>query len=92
VSVDVTFFELVSYFSTQVPLTSSETVPPSLYVPLPTPASTISWPVPPVETTDSPASKPVRDFRYVYTHHPKVPASEFILAISSPVDGPTTPP
>ena len=72
-SVDVTFFEFIPYFSPQVSVTISEIVPPSLSVSLPTPASTISLPVPPVETPDPPASKPVRDFRYVYTHCPKVP-------------------
>ena len=45
-------------------------------------------PMPPAETTDPPASKPVRDFRYVYTHRTKVPASEPVLANPSPVDGP----
>jgi len=43
--------------------------------------------VPPTETTDPPVSKPVRDFRYVYTHGPKVPTSEPISANPSPVDG-----
>jgi len=85
-------FEFVSYFSTQVPLTVSETVPHSLFVPLPTSASTVSLPVPPAETKDPPASKPVRDFRYVYTHRPKVPASDPIPAIPSQVDDPTPPP
>ena len=58
-SVDVTFFESVSYFFTQIPVTTSETVPSSLSVPLPTPASTVSSSVLPVETKDLPASKPV---------------------------------
>jgi len=80
VSADVTFFASISYFSTQVPVTISETVPPSLSVLLPTPASTLSSPMPLAETKNSPASKPVRDFRYVYTHHPKVPTSEPIPA------------
>ena len=65
-------------------LTVSETIPPSLSVPLPTPASTVSSPVLPAETKDPPASKPVR---YVCTHRLKVPASEPIPAIPSPVDG-----
>jgi len=76
VFVDVTFSESVSYFSTQVPITISEGVPPSLSVPLPTPTDTDSLPVPPAETTDPPASKPIQDFRYVYTHRPKVLASK----------------
>ena len=91
VSADVTFFKSVPYFSTQVPVTISETVSPSLFVPLPTPASIVASPVPPAETTDSPASKRVRDFRYVYTHCPKVPASELISTNPSPVDGLTPP-
>ena len=76
VSADVTFFESVSYFSTQVSVTISETIPPSLSVPLPTPASTISSQVMPAEPTAPPVSKPDRDFRYVYTYRPKVPASK----------------
>jgi len=59
---------------------------------LPTPTSTIASPMPPAETTDPPASKPVRDFRYVYTHSPKVPASKPIPTNPSPVDGPLPPP
>ena len=90
--VDVTFFESFPYFSPQVPITISETVPPSLTVSLPTPASIVFSPVPPVETQDSPATKPVRDFRYVYTHRLKVPASEPVPANPSPVDGPPPPP
>ena len=82
----------LSYFSTQIPLTVSETVPPSLSVPLPTPASIVSSPAPPTETKDPPASKPVRNFRYVYTHRLKVPASEPIPTIPSPVDSLTPPP
>jgi len=85
-SADVTLFEFVSYFSPQVSVTISEIVPPSLSVSLPTPASIVSSRVPPVETPDPPATKPVRDFRYVYTHHPKVPASEPVPANPSPVD------
>jgi len=88
VSADVKFFESVLYFSTQVPVTISETVSLSLSISLPTSASTISSPVPPAETTDPPASKPVRDFRYVYTYRLKVPASKLIPANPSPVDGP----
>ena len=67
----------------------------SLYLKLPlsptvllsTPSTAFS-PVPPVETQDHPTTKSVRDFRYVYTHRPKVPASEPVPAIPSPVDGP----
>jgi len=80
------------HISIHVSLTVSETVTPSLSVPLPTPTSTVSLPVPPAETKDLPASKPVQNFRFVYTHRPKVPASEPILAIPSPVDGPTSSP
>ena len=46
----------------------------------------------PAETTNPPASKPVQDFRYVYTHRPKVPTSESILTNLSPVDGLPPPP
>ena len=60
-------------------------------MPLSTPADTASLPVPPTETTDPPASKPVQDFRYVYTHRLKVPAFEPVLANPSPVDGPASP-
>jgi len=49
-------------------------------------------PIPPAETKNPPASKPIWDFRYVYTHRPKVPASDPIPAIPSMVDGPTPPP
>ena len=77
-----------SYFSTQIPLTVSETVPPSLSVSLPTHASTVSLSVPLAETKDPPASKLVRDFKYVYTHRPKILAFEPIPTIPSPVDGP----
>ena len=63
-------------------------VPPSLSVPFHTPVSTVSLPVPPVETPDPPISKLVRDFRYVYTYHPKVSASEPVPANPSLVDGP----
>jgi len=59
VSADVTLFEYVSYFSIQVPVTISETVPLSLSVSLPTPVDTASLLLPPAETTDPPASKPV---------------------------------
>ena len=64
-SVDVTFGKSVPYFSIQALLITSETIPPSLFVSLPTPASTISLPVSPEETKDLPASKPIRDFRDV---------------------------
>jgi len=91
VSADVAFFESVPYFSTHVPLTVSETVPLSLSVPLLISASTVFLPISPAETKDLPASKPVQDFRYVYTHRLKVLASEPIPAILSPVNGPTPP-
>jgi len=89
---NVTFFESVSYFSTQVSVTISEIVPPPLFVSLPTPVDTASLPVPPAETTDPPASKLVRNFRYVYTHLSKVPASEPVPANPSPIDGHPSPP
>jgi len=55
-SANVTFFDSVSYFSPQVPITISDTVPPSPTVPLPTPASTVSLSVPPVETQNLPTT------------------------------------
>ena len=91
-SADVTFFESVLYFSTQVPVTISETVPPSMSVPLSTPTDTASLLVSPAKTTDPLASKLVRDFRYVYTHRPKVPSFKPVLANPSPVDCPSSPP
>jgi len=48
--------------------------------------------VSPVDTSEPPASKPVRDFRYVYTHHQKVSASEPVSANLSSVDSPPLPP
>jgi len=92
VPVDVMFFESILYFSPQVPVTITETVPPSLSVPLSTHVSTISLPVLPVETPNPPVSKPVQDSRYVYTHRPKVPASEPVPTKPSLVDGPPSPP
>jgi len=92
VSAYVTFFDYVIYFSTQVFLTIFETVPSSLSVSLPTPASTIVSLVPPAEITNLPASKPVRDFRYVYTYRPKVLASELIPTNPSSVNSPPPPP
>ena len=65
-----------------------KTIPPTLSVSLPTLASTVFMSVPPVETLNPPASKPVQDFRYVYTHRPKVLTSEPISANPSPVDSP----
>ena len=88
----MTFFESIPYFSLHVPITISDIVPPSVIVLLPTPASIVSSPVPPVETQDPPATKPVWNFRYIYTHRPKVPASEAVHVIPSPVVGPPPPP
>ena len=87
-SVDVTFFESIPCFSPHVSITISKTVRPSLTMLLHTPASTVSLPVPPTKTTDPPASKSVRDLRYVYTHRPKVPSCELVPANPSPVEGP----
>ena len=80
-STDVTFFESVPYFSPQVPITISETVPPSPTMSLPTPASTVSSPVPLVETQDPPATKPVRNFRYATLITQKfLPPNQFRLS------------
>jgi len=75
VYVDVTFFESISYFSPHVPITASKTIPHSQSVPLRAPASTNYLPVLSVDTSKPSDSTPIRDFRYVYTHHQKVPAS-----------------
>ena len=91
-SADITFFESISYFSSQVSVTISKTITLSSTVPLPIPVSTVSLPVSPVETQDPPATKPVWDFRYVYTHRPKISASEPVPANPLPVDGPSSPP
>ena len=48
--------------------------------------------MPPAKATDPPASKSVQDFRCVYTHRPKVPASDPIPTNLSLVDGPPSPP
>jgi len=71
-------------------------VPLSLSVPLFTPASTDSSPVPPENTSEPHAStsarESVKDFRIVYTHRQKVSASESVLVNPSPIDGPPTEP
>jgi len=80
------------YISPQVPNIISETVLLSPTAPLPISVSTVSSPIPLVETQDPPAIKPVRDFRYVYTHRLKVPTSEPVPAIPSLVEGLPPPP
>ena len=93
-SADVIFFESVPYFSLQTPVTTSEFVLLSSSIPLPAPAPfhDVSSPVSLEHTTMPPASKPVRDFRFVYTHRQKVPTSEQVLADSSLVEGPPSQP
>jgi len=63
VSADVTFFESVSYFSPQSPLTASESISLSPSVPLPAPAVVydVSSPVLLKDTTTPPAPKPHRE-------------------------------
>jgi len=92
VSADVTFFESVPYFSIQISVTISGIVPSLLSMLLSTPADTDSLPMLPAKTTDPPASKTIRDFRYVYTYRPKVPAAELVLDNPPLVDGLPTPP
>ena len=91
-SADVTFFELVLYFSPQGSVTASESISLSLSVPLPVPAVVydVSSPVSLKDTTAPPALKPPRekDFRHVYTHWQKVPASELVPSASFPVEVP----
>ena len=80
VSADVTFFESISYFSPQGLVTASGFIPlpPSVLLSAHAPAhvSDVSSLVSPTDTTELHAPKPLQDFRYVYTHHPKVHASE----------------
>ena len=58
---------------------------------LPAPAFIDSSFVPLVDTSELSASKSVRDFKYVYTHHQKVSTSEPVPTDPSPVDGPHQP-
>jgi len=76
VSAYVTFFEYVPYFFQQNHVTAFETIPLQLSVLLPAPASADSSPMSLVDTSEPPASKPVRDFKCVYTHRQTVPTSE----------------
>jgi len=61
VSVDVTFFESVSYLFSQGPVTASESVPlsPSVSFPAPAPVHDVSLPVSLEDTTTPLAVKPV---------------------------------
>ena len=88
-SADVTFFEFVTYFSSrkQNHVTTSEIIPLPLFIQH-APSFTNSSLVPLVDTLDPPALKPIRDFRYIYTHRQKISASEPAPAEPSPVDGP----
>jgi len=92
VSVDVTFFESIPYFSPQDSITASESISLSPFVPLLAPAVVhdVSSKVSLKDTTAPPAPNPPRekDFRYVYTHQQKIPASEPIPTAFSPVEGP----
>ena len=91
-SADITFFESIPYFSPQGPVTVSEfiSLSPSVLLPAPTVVHDVSSPVSLKDTTTPPAPKPprVKDFRHVYTHRQKVPASELVPATSSPVESP----
>jgi len=78
----------LSYFSPQYLVIASKIIFFPLFVSLPAPASDDSSLVPLVATSEPPASKLVRDFRYVYTHCQKVPVSEPVSVDPSPVDGP----
>ena len=85
------FFESVLYFSLQSLVTASESIPlsPSVLLPALAPVLDVSSLVSPEDTTTSPVPQLLRDFRYVYTHRQKVPASESVPTdFSSPVEGP----
>ena len=86
------FFESVSYFSPQGPISASESISLSLFVPLPAPTviHDVFSPVSLKDTATPPASKAHRekDSRHVYTYRQKVHASEPVPTASSPVEGP----
>jgi len=95
VSVNVTFFESIPYFFPQGPITVSGSISLSLSVSLPAPAHVpdVSSPVSPTDTIELLAPTPLWDFRYVYTHRPKVLSSESVPANSSSlVEGPSPQP
>ena len=72
VSADITFFESVSYFSPEGPVTASESISlsPSVALPAPAVVHDVSSTVSLKDTIAPPAPKPPRekDFRHVYTH------------------------
>ena len=70
VSADVTFFESVPYFSPQIPVITSESIPLPPYVSLTAHAHVldVSSLVSLADTIETPIPKPFQDFRYVYTH------------------------
>ena len=82
VSADVMFFESIPYFSPQGPVTLSESIPlpPSVPLSVLAPVPDVSLSVSLTDTTELPAPNPLRDFRYVHTHRPKVPASGWLLS------------
>jgi len=84
---DVTFFEFVLYTRSSYCI---EVYPSfiSLSFSVPAPVPDVSSSVPPTNTTEPSAPKPLRDFRYHYTHQPKVLISESVPADSSPAKGP----
>jgi len=80
-----------SIFLSTVPITTSEIVPHSLFVSLPAPASIDSSIVPLADTSEPPASTPIRDIRYVYTHRQKISTCEPIPTNPFSVDSPLQP-
>jgi len=90
VSTDVTFFESISYFSSQDSVIASEFVPlsPSVLLPTPSTVHDVSSLASLEDTTAPPAAKPVRNFRFVYSHQQKYSASESVPDDSSPVESP----
>ena len=90
VSAYVTFFESIPYFSSQSAVNALEFIPlpPSipLYAPTPTPVPTVSSLVSPTDTTLLPVPKPLRDFKYVYTHWSKFLPLKLVPDDYSPVE------
>ena len=86
-------FESVPYFSLDCPGTSSPSVPhpPPVLLSTPIPTLDASLLVSQADTTEPPASRPLRVVTRQYTRRPKVLAPQSVSADSSPVEGPSPP-